>query len=88
MAENKFAGLFEQPFDEPETNPEQPVMPFKKAVGRPPGKRSDPTYKQYAFLLKRDTHRRVEAIIRNEGRPDMSELIQELLEKWLEEKAS
>ena len=85
MAENKFTGLFEQPFDKPDSQPLQP-LPFKKAVGRPSGKRSDPDYKQYAFLLKRDTHMRVEAILRSERRPDMSELIEELLERWLNEK--
>ena len=84
MAENKFAGLFDQTFDAPDAKPMQSPTP-KKAVGRPPGKRSDPAYKQYAFLLKRDIHRRVETIIRDEGHPDMSELI-ELLERWLTEK--
>lgn len=61
--------------------------PLNGRVGRPFGKRSDPAYKQYSLLLKRQTHRQVEAIIReSENSPDMSELVQELLEDWLKRK--
>jgi len=52
---------------------------------QPPGKRSDPAYKQYSLLLKRQTHRKVDSILReDENRPDMSELVQQLLDEWLE----
>jgi hypothetical protein len=56
-----------------------------KSPGRPPGKRSDPAYKQYSVLLKKQTHRQVTNILRDrEESPDVSELLQQLLEQWLE----
>jgi hypothetical protein len=57
-----------------------------KAPGRPPGKRSDPAYKQYSVLLKKHTHRQVTTLLRGrEDSPDVSELLQQLLEQWLEQ---
>jgi hypothetical protein len=36
-------------------------------------------------LLKRQTHRKVDSILReDENGPDMSELVQQLLDEWLE----
>ena len=88
MAESKFAGIFQHGLVE-ETHAaervEKPVAALK-APGRPPGKRSDPEYKQYSVLLKKQTHRQVTAILRDqEDGPDVSELLQELLEQWLEQ---
>ena len=86
MAESKFAGIFQNTLpDEPQTSErkEKPVTTLK-APGRPPGKRSDPEYKQYSVLLKRQTHRQVTTILRDqEDSPDVSELLQQLLEQWL-----
>ena len=82
MGESKFAGIFQQSLAE---TPEPDLRTESRPPGRPPGKRSDSAYKQYSVLLKRQTHRRVDAILRaDENGPDMSELVQELLEKWLE----
>jgi len=87
MAESKFAGIFQH------SHAEEPRAPERienrgtalKGPGRPPGKRSDPEYKQYSVLLKRHTHRQVTNILRNqEDRPDVSALLQQLLEQWLE----
>jgi len=88
MAESKFAGIFQQSL-EGETRAaeraEKPVAALK-APGRPPGKRSDPAFKQYSVLLKKQTHRQVTTILRDqEGGPDVSELLQQLLEQWLEQ---
>jgi hypothetical protein len=88
MAESKFAGIFQHSLVE-ETHgaerAEKPVVVLK-APGRPPGKRSDPEYKQYSVLLKKQTHRQVTAILRDqEDGPDVSELLQQLLEQWLEQ---
>jgi hypothetical protein len=88
MAESKFAGIFQHSLtDESETaqRMEKPATPLK-APGRPPGKRSDPEYKQYSVLLKKQTHRQVTSILRDrEDSPDVSELLQRLLEQWLEQ---
>ena len=52
--------------------------------GRPPGKRSDPAWKLYSHFLKKQTHREVTNILRNEenGR-DLSDVLEQLLEEWL-----
>ena len=87
MAESKFAGIFEHSLaEEPRASERMEKRPVAlKAPGRPPGKRSDPEYKQYSVLLKRQTHRQVTTILRDrEESPDVSELLQQLLEQWLE----
>ena len=55
-----------------------------RGKGRPPGKRSDPAWKLYSHFLKKQTHREVTNILRNEenGR-DLSDVLQQLLEEWL-----
>jgi hypothetical protein len=55
--------------------------------GRPLGKRSDPAWKLYSHFLKKQTHREVTNILRNEeaGR-DLSEVLQQLLEEWLSQR--
>ena len=59
-----------------------------RTVGRPPGKRSDPDYKQYSVLLKRQTHRKVSGLLRDrESDQDVSELVEQLLDQWLAEQA-
>jgi len=87
MGESRFAGIFQDSLpDEPRTveRTEQRGAVLK-APGRPPGKRSDPEYKQYSVLLKKQTHRQVTAILREmEDGPDVSEFLQQLLEEWLE----
>jgi hypothetical protein len=88
MAESKFAGIFQQNLAEESPAAERTEKPavMVKTPGRPPGKRSDPEYKQYSVLLKRQTHRQVTAILRDqEHGPDVSELLQQLLEQWLEQ---
>ena len=88
MAESKFAGLFQQGLAEEAHVAERTEKPAAalKAPGRPPGKRSDPAYKQYSVLLKKQTHRQVTTILRDqEDGPDVSELLQQLLEQWLEQ---
>jgi hypothetical protein len=88
MAESKFAGIFQHSLaEEPRAaeRAEHPA-PVLKAPGRPPGKRSDPAYKQYSVLLKKHTHRQVTTLLRDrEDSPDVSELLQQLLEQWLEQ---
>jgi hypothetical protein len=87
MAESKFSGIFQHRLDEEPSAPERHERQASamKAPGRPPGKRSDPEYKQYSVLLKRHTHRQVTNILRDQDdSPDVSELLQQLLEQWLE----
>jgi hypothetical protein len=83
MGESKFAGIFQQGIAEAIATPERPIV--LKALGRPPGKRSDPAFKQYSVLLRKATHRAVDRILRDqEDGLDISELVQQLLEEWLD----
>jgi hypothetical protein len=87
MAESKFSGIFQHSLSEEPRVAERTEKRIAalKAPGRPPGKRSDPEYKQYSVLLKKQTHRQVTNILRDqEDSPDVSELLQQLLEQWLE----
>jgi hypothetical protein len=62
-----------------------------RTVGRPAGKRSDPDWKQFSVLLKRNTHRKVADKLRNldeEKATDFSGLVQKLLEDWLKRENS
>jgi hypothetical protein len=89
---NKFAALFQQePKAEPTAEPPQiaeaPVAPpaprTARAIGRPPGKRSDPAWKQYSVLLRRETQREAAKILRDKDEGDLSGLVQKLLDVWV-----
>jgi len=57
-----------------------------RKVGRPrTGKRSDPDYRQVSAWIKRDTYDRVtRRLFTRENRREFSELVQSLLEDWVE----
>lgn len=58
-----------------------------RPAGRPPGKRSDPGWKPKTILMRTATHRRVSAVLlEQDDGPDLSELVDELLTKWLEQR--
>jgi|SRR6516164_8965206 len=99
MAESKFDRIFdkatppEPPEAAPSVTPEKrrvrqrsPEVPAVRPLGRPPGKRSDPAWKQFSILLKRETQREAAAILKakDEGR-DLSGLVQSLLERWIKQ---
>lgn len=55
-----------------------------RPIGRPPGKRSDPAWKQFSVLLKRETQRQAATILRDKDDGlDFSGLVQNLLENWI-----
>ncbi len=85
MAESKFGAIFDAP-PQGEVQGGARTETLGRNVGRPPGKRSDPDYKQYSVLLKRQTHRKVSGLLRDrEVEQDVSELVEQLLEQWLAE---
>lgn len=56
-----------------------------KKIGRPAGKRSNPDYEQVTSYIRRDTYQAVQvALIQSGKKRQYSELVQELLQKWLE----
>ena len=90
MAESKFSGIFQNstveetkpPADRTEM-PSVPVLPVK-ALGRPPGKRSNPDYAPVQVLLKKQTHKSARRILTDlDNGQDVSELVQDLLEQWV-----
>lgn len=59
-----------------------------KRRGRPSGKRSDGEYVQTTAYIRKKTHRAVKvALIKDEGGPDFSELVDDLLDKWLKSRS-
>jgi hypothetical protein len=95
MAEKrKFAALAELHRQLPEPEIPEPATASastdaepqaEKGRGRPAtGKRSNPDWKLYSHFLKRQTQRAAVARLQaeDEGR-DLSDVLQELLEKWL-----
>jgi hypothetical protein len=79
--------------EQPEQHPIRQRLPATpraaKPLGRPPGKRSDPAWKQFSVLLMRDTQREAAAILKakDEGL-DLSGLVQSLLESWIKRQKS
>ena len=65
----------------------QPPLPTPEshpAPNRRAGKRSDPAYKQFSVLLRKDTHHKAVSILHNaDNGQDVSELVQQLLEEWV-----
>jgi hypothetical protein len=54
--------------------------------GRPNGKRSNAEFQQVTAYIRRDTYRRVSIkLLDRENKGEFSELIEELLKKWIEE---
>lgn len=89
-AESKFAGIFKKATniepDEQEGRVEASPPLAIRPLGRPPGKRSDPAWKQFSVLLKRDTQREAVNILRsNDAGLDLSGLVQNLLEGWIKQ---
>lgn len=96
MAESKFDRIFQnappavaEPDKKPERVPTAAPVTRAQGVGRPPGKRSDPAWKQFSVLLKKETQREATGILRgrDEGQ-DLSGLVQNLLENWIKRQKS
>jgi hypothetical protein len=83
----KYAAISEvrnpKPSDEPTTPATSPLLLPSRA--KQEGKRSDPAWKQFAILLRKDNHKRASRILRDryEG-TDMSDLMDTLLDRWLQ----
>lgn len=97
MAESKFDRIFQEraesatppvttaPLQEPET----PTPTLVRSIGRPPGKRSNPAWKQFSVLLKKETQREAANILRaKDGGLDFSGLVQNLIEDWIKRQKS
>lgn len=88
MAERKFGALAtirqqkEHLAEVPDALPPSSTLPPKPP--KPLGKRSDPAFKQYSVLLKKDDHARALEWLRQSGTGhDFADLMQSLLENHL-----
>ena len=57
--------------------------PTKGKVGRPKGKRTDPTFRQVSAWIRRNTYDLVTIRLVEKDRLEFSVLVQRLLEDWL-----
>jgi hypothetical protein len=85
----KFAALagLKNQAEEVSENPIRPAATEKpaRAPGRPPGKRSNPDFKPTTLFLKKETQKAVTRLLQDQGKkPDLSNLVEELLQNWLE----
>lgn len=67
-----------------QASPPSPAPPEAPRRGRPPGKRSDPTYSQVTAYIPEDLHRKVKIalLVEAQGR-EFSQLVEALLIDWL-----
>lgn len=84
---NTFAKIFNNlqkvtPAPEPQPTSIKRVMKNQK-MGRPRGKKSDPAYAQVTVYIRKDSHEKAKARLFPERR-EFSELMDELLAKWLQ----
>jgi hypothetical protein len=57
----------------------------KRGPGRPIGKRSNPAFRQYTVLIRRDTHTRaIEKLRKVTAKPDFGEYVETLILRDLE----
>lgn len=94
-AASKFAGMFGNeagaapepqgapPAGRTELLTPTPARLVTKPLGRPPGKRSDPAWKQFSVLIRKTTQRQATDILRDRGEGDFSGLVQSLVEDWV-----
>lgn len=84
---SSFEGLFDNRLNEmpkPIERNEGRKAPAPVGKGRAPGKRSDPAWKQHTVLLRKETHlEALDILRRQENGPDISELLDSLLEQWV-----
>jgi len=93
---SKFAAVLRQrrageTFEEivPEADLQTASFVAQKKRGRPrKGKRSNPDYEQTTLYVSRTLHADVKVALVREGRHDFSELVEELLEKWVKARRS
>jgi hypothetical protein len=95
MGEGKFTGISaaikeaQQHPQEAERMEARPPVAATASRGRAPGKRSDPAWRQHTVMLKRETHWEATDILRRqEDGPDISELLQGLLDQWVKRQRS
>jgi hypothetical protein len=87
MAENKYSRMAQLAQQYQATEPEVETLPGK--VGRPPGKSSNSAYGRRTVLLKKKTIKTAERLWEDmEPDKDFSDLVEQLVVKWIAEQQS
>lgn len=94
MAKSKFDAVLGQRRTTPSeqlplaesTQTNETTQTVNKKRGRPPGKRTNPGYQQVTVYIPRTLHDQVKIALIQEGRKEFSELVGELLAKWIEQR--
>jgi hypothetical protein len=80
----EFSGTQKAKLSDRQTSESSRTQKSKPQRGRPPAKRSDPDYLQVTAYIRKQTHLKAKIRLLHEGRgQEFSELIEELLGKWL-----
>lgn len=66
-------------------SPSLEPLSAKRGRGRPRGKRSDPNWEQIGLFLPVVLHRQVKKILIDRPDTDLSELVAELLQVWVDD---
>lgn len=96
MAEqSKFSGalakLNQRPAEQGDESPQEelpaaiaPVAPVEVVrMGRPPGKRSDPSFQQTTLILRKETKKKANRKLEDtDAKMDLSDLVEQLLTEW------
>jgi hypothetical protein len=94
MPERKFAALagIKKASEPQQVNaatmpaPMPPAAIEAKGRGRPPGKRSNPSYEPTTLLLRKETKKKASRLLEDIGKQqDLSELAEQLLANWIEQ---
>jgi len=86
---SKFSGLFEDARSASPATAEgrAEVRTEKRQPGRPAGKRSNPDFKPRTLLIRESLHLEATDILHarrtQEGKQDLSDIVNDLLEKWI-----
>jgi hypothetical protein len=80
---SKFGAIIDKRRREQGSQPDSESVQAPK-MGRPPGKRSNPEYEQVTSYVRKDTYQAVKvALLQSGGKMQFSDLVEELLTKWL-----
>ena len=75
------------PVPEPVAASAPEPVPAAPPKGKPKGKKSDPDWNGYNLQLRKRTHRDASLIVAIKELPDLSEIVEQLLSRWVSEHA-
>ena len=82
---SRFAGIADMRRKPDEIQPESTGDAESPAkMGRPPGKKSNPSYSQVTVYLQKNVHRNARKLLFDDGR-NFSDLVDELVARWVAE---